>query len=116
MLVADNGSSWFSSGAPEDHWNNDRLRELRRVHGSDFEAIDESSLMVDPNSGQARQNKILHAASFTEGPLAPGEIVSIFGDNIGPAVPAASVPSGGLIPHQPSGACASFHRPPAPLR
>jgi len=115
MLLADNGSSWFISGAPDDHWNNDRLRELRRVHGSDFEAIDESSLMVDPNSGQARQNKILHAASFTEGPVAPGEIVSIFGDNIGPAVPAASVPSGGFIPNQLAGVAASFDGALAPL-
>ena len=82
-LLADNGSSWFISGAPDDHWNNDRLRELRRVHGSDFEAVDESSLMLDPNSGQARQNKVLNAASFADGPVAPGEIVSIFGENIG---------------------------------
>src|SRR5260370_21056634 len=87
MLLADNGSSWYISGAPDDHWNNDRLRELRRVHGSDFEAIDESSLTIDSNSGQPRQNKVLNAASFAECPVAPGEIVSIFGDNIGPAGP-----------------------------
>ena len=59
MMLADNGSSWFISGAPDDHWDNDRLRDLKRVHGSDFEAIDESSLMIDSNSGQARQNKVV---------------------------------------------------------
>ena len=52
MLLADNGSSWYISGAPDEKWNNDRLRELRRVHGSDFEAIDESSLRADPASGR----------------------------------------------------------------
>jgi hypothetical protein len=41
------------SGAPHPSWNNDQLRELRRVKGSDFEAVDISSLMRDPNSGQA---------------------------------------------------------------
>jgi hypothetical protein len=55
MMLADNGSAWFISGAPDERWNNDRLRELRRVLGSDFEAVDVSSLMIDPDSGQARQ-------------------------------------------------------------
>ena len=44
MIVADNGSSWFISGAPDNHWNNDDLHALGAIPGSDFEAIDESSL------------------------------------------------------------------------
>ena len=116
MLLADNGSSWFISGAPDEHWNNDGLRELRRVHGSDFEAIDESSLRIDPNSGQARQNRILNAASFNEVALAPGEIISIFGTGIGPVIPAASAPSlAGLIPKELAGVAASFDGALAPL-
>ena len=39
-------------GAPDARWDNDELHELQRVNGSDFEAVDESSLMVDPDSGQ----------------------------------------------------------------
>lgn len=54
MFLADNGSPWFLSGAPDDNWDNDELRELRRIKGSDFEAVDQSTLMVDPNSGEAR--------------------------------------------------------------
>src|SRR5229473_1334996 len=57
-LIADNGSAWFISGAPDDRWNNTNLGDLRRVVGSDFEAVDESSLMIDPNSGQARQSSL----------------------------------------------------------
>jgi ribonuclease J len=53
MFVADNGSNWFISGAPDERWNNDELHTLNQVHGSDFEAVDESSLMDDPSSGQA---------------------------------------------------------------
>jgi hypothetical protein len=53
MILADNGSSWYLSGAPDPRWNNDMLHELGRVSGSAFEAIDESSLMVSPDSGQA---------------------------------------------------------------
>jgi hypothetical protein len=55
MILADNGSSWFISGAPDPRWNNDVLRELSRVPGSAFEAVDESSLMVNPDSGQANR-------------------------------------------------------------
>ena len=58
MMIADNGSAWFISGAPDDRWNNTNLGDLRRVVGSDFEAVDVSSLMIDPNSGQARQTSV----------------------------------------------------------
>ena len=40
MIVADNGSNWFLSGAPDERWNNDRLKsELRQVTGRDFEVV-----------------------------------------------------------------------------
>jgi hypothetical protein len=55
MMVADNGASWFFGGEPDPRWDNDMLRLLLDVKGSDFEAVDVSSLMIDPNSGQARQ-------------------------------------------------------------
>ncbi len=53
MILADNGSPWFLSGAPDDRWDNDVLRQLSRIVGGDFEAVDVSSMMVDPDSGQA---------------------------------------------------------------
>src|SRR5256714_4665849 len=40
MLLADNGSPWFITGAPSRGWNNDDLHQLGRVHGSDFEVVD----------------------------------------------------------------------------
>ena len=44
MIVADNGSSWYVSGAPDEHWNNDQLHSLHRVKGSDFRVVDTSKL------------------------------------------------------------------------
>jgi hypothetical protein len=44
MIVADNGSSWYLTGAPSPRWSNDDLHTLGRVHGSDFEVVDTSSL------------------------------------------------------------------------
>lgn len=56
MFLADEGSSWQLVGTADERWNqNMLLEELHRVHGHDFEAIDESSLMIDPNSAQARR-------------------------------------------------------------
>ncbi len=52
MMLADNGSAWFLSGVPDERWDNDELRELRSVAGSDFEAVDVSSLMVDTDSSR----------------------------------------------------------------
>jgi hypothetical protein len=53
VIVADNGSPWYISGVPDERWDNDVLQQLGSLHGSDFEAVDESALMVDGNSGQA---------------------------------------------------------------
>ena len=42
------------AGAPDERWDNDTLvGELAQVPGSAFEAVEVSSLMVDPNSRQA---------------------------------------------------------------
>src|SRR6266699_3938992 len=58
MFVADKGgSNWYSialSGAPDPHWNKSDLVALTRVHASDFEVVNESSLQVSPDSGQTR--------------------------------------------------------------
>jgi hypothetical protein len=56
MILADNGSAWYLSGAPDPGWNNDDLHNLGLIHGSDFEAVDVSSLMINSDSGQAAQS------------------------------------------------------------
>jgi hypothetical protein len=44
MILADNGSPWYVSGAPDPRWSNDQLHTLGRVTGADFEVVDTSSL------------------------------------------------------------------------
>jgi hypothetical protein len=44
MIVADNGSSWYVSGAPSRGWDNDDLHSLHGVPGSAFEVVDTSRL------------------------------------------------------------------------
>lgn len=40
LILADNGSPWYVSGAPHARWDDDQLRALRRLRGSDFEVVD----------------------------------------------------------------------------
>lgn len=54
MLLSDNGGPWEVTGVPDPRWDDDMLFELSHLLGSDFEAVDESELMIDPNSGQSR--------------------------------------------------------------
>lgn len=39
MLLADNGSGWYVSGAPDPRWNDDNLAALKRVSSRDFEVV-----------------------------------------------------------------------------
>ena len=61
MILADNGSAMYISGVPDPRWSDNNLRELRQVSASDFEAVDVSGLMGDPDSGQA------HTEIFADG-------------------------------------------------
>lgn len=55
LILADNGSAWYISGVPDARWDNDMLHKMDVITGADFEVVDVSSLMVNPNSGQAAQ-------------------------------------------------------------
>jgi hypothetical protein len=44
MILADNGSPWYVSGAPHRGWDNDQLHALQRVPGRAFEVVDASRL------------------------------------------------------------------------
>jgi hypothetical protein len=44
MILADNGSPWFISGASDRRYNDDDLHDLGKLKGSDFEVVDTSGL------------------------------------------------------------------------
>ncbi|HEX8922135.1 MAG TPA: hypothetical protein VF766_11715 [Pyrinomonadaceae bacterium] len=39
MILADNGSNWYVSGAPDPRWNDEELNTLKGIKGSDFEIV-----------------------------------------------------------------------------
>jgi hypothetical protein len=44
LILADNGSPWYVSGAPSPHWSDDALHQLGQLSGRDFQVVDTSSL------------------------------------------------------------------------
>jgi hypothetical protein len=58
MMIADNGSAWYLSGAPDSRWSDDDLHNLSKLVGSDFEVVDVTPLMVNPNTAQAAQSNV----------------------------------------------------------
>jgi hypothetical protein len=62
MMIADNGSAWYLSGAPDPRWNDNDLHNLGKLTGADFEAVDVSPMMVNENSGLAHaETAVAHA-------------------------------------------------------
>jgi hypothetical protein len=49
LILADNGSSMYLSGAPDDRWDNSDLHNLGNVHTSDFEVIQMTPLYTSAN-------------------------------------------------------------------
>jgi hypothetical protein len=42
MILADNGSPWYVTGAPHASWDDDQLHDFHQLGGSDFEVVDTS--------------------------------------------------------------------------
>jgi hypothetical protein len=49
IIMADNGSSMYISGAPDDRWDNNDLHNLGQVQASNFEVIQMSPVYTQSN-------------------------------------------------------------------
>jgi uncharacterized protein (TIGR03437 family) len=77
-------------------------------------AVSGSRITVRQLAIQLASNGLVHAATFQPGPVAPGEIVTIFGSRFGPAVPVTSE-SSQPFPKVLGGTRVLFDGVPAPL-
>jgi hypothetical protein len=105
MYVADNGSNWFLSGAPDNRWNNDDLARLGALHGSDFEAVDTSALQVNPDSGQSSLAPVIPTPAPTQAnplPTQSSGTATAQAQQKATATPAGHRPVQVSIPTQPS--------------
>jgi hypothetical protein len=55
LILADNGSNWYFGGTADRRWTDTMVDQLKQIPADAFQAVDERCLMVNPNSGQARQ-------------------------------------------------------------
>lgn len=85
---------------------NQRVRRLTAVF---------SPPIVDPPPAPVADCQVVHGATFRPGPLAPGQIVTLFGESIGPAQPAAGRYTAGALPSELGGAEVRFDGIRAPL-
>ncbi|HSZ44430.1 MAG TPA: hypothetical protein VK823_03775 [Streptosporangiaceae bacterium] len=57
LILADNGSNWFFQGSAYPQWPDALVSLLKLIPARDFQAVDESCLMVSRNSGEARAKR-----------------------------------------------------------
>jgi hypothetical protein len=50
MFVADNGSDWYVSGAPDSRWSDDHLGDLKDIPGDAFEVVETGEAVITEES------------------------------------------------------------------
>jgi hypothetical protein len=73
MIMADNGSNMYISGAPDSRWNNDDLHDLDQVTATDFEVVEMNPIYTQSNlpSGAAPDITSFTASASTVSAGAP---------------------------------------------
>jgi hypothetical protein len=76
MILADNGSSMFISGAPDNRWDNDDLHTLSQVTASAFEVLEMSPVYTASSVPQGSQ-PVINSFTATPSSSSPGATVTL---------------------------------------
>ena len=77
MIMADNGSSMYISGAPDPRWDNNDLHNLTTLTASDFEVVALGTVYTSANLPQGSPPTISSFAASTANPVAVGTAVTL---------------------------------------
>ncbi|HEY6385307.1 MAG TPA: hypothetical protein VIX91_06460 [Candidatus Acidoferrum sp.] len=77
MIMADNGSSMYISGAPDDRWSNDDLHNLTTLTASDFEVVSLGTIYTSANVPQGSAPTISSFTASTSNPVSAGTAVTL---------------------------------------
>src|ERR1700731_3517431 len=77
MIMADNGSSMFLSGAPDARWDNSDLHALGQVTASDFEVVKMDTVYTSANLPQGQAPGIQGFSASPSGPVHAGTPVTL---------------------------------------
>jgi hypothetical protein len=76
MILADNGSAIYITGAPDSRWNNNDLDNLKTLTGSDFEVVLQGTIYTPSNLPTGPSPKISSFTASTKS-IAPGQTVQL---------------------------------------
>jgi hypothetical protein len=76
MIMADNGSSMYISGDPDNRWNNDDLGTLKQVPASEFEVIEINPLYT-PNNVPTGQAPVISSFTANSSSISAGQPVTL---------------------------------------
>ena len=77
MIMADNGSSMYLGGAPDDRWSNDDLHNLTTLTASDFEVVALGTVYTSANVPQGSAPTISSFTASTSNPVSAGTAVTL---------------------------------------
>jgi hypothetical protein len=77
MIMADNGSSMYISGAPDDRWSNDDLHSLTTLTASDFEVVALGTIYTSANVPTGSAPTISSFTASTSNPVSAGTAVTL---------------------------------------
>jgi hypothetical protein len=77
MIMADNGSSMYISGAPDDRWDNNDLHNLGTLTASDFEVVNLGTVYTSANLPQGSAPAISSFTASTANPVSAGTAVTL---------------------------------------
>ena len=77
MIMADNGSSMYISGAPDDRWSNDDLHNLTSLTASDFEVVTLGTVYTSANVPTGSAPTISSFIASTSNPVSAGTAVTL---------------------------------------
>lgn len=77
MIMADNGSSMYLSGAPDDRWDNNDLHNLSTLIASDFEVVAMGTVYTSANVPQGSAPNIFSFTASTSNPVSAGTAVTL---------------------------------------
>jgi hypothetical protein len=77
MIMADNGSSMYISGAPDDRWSNDDLHNLTTLTASDFEVVTLGTVYTSANVPTGSAPTISSFTASATNPVAAGTVVTL---------------------------------------
>ena len=83
MILADNGSAIYISGAPDSRWNNDDLGQLKTLTGADFEVVQMGTVYSNANPPPTGSAPVINSFAPSQATITRGQSTTLNWDVTG---------------------------------